>query len=70
MIETWLTDKQMALRYSCSRVWIWNQARKDPSFPQPIRFTNGMTRFSAAKADEYDAKKLNEHQAATSSNAN
>jgi len=58
MTRTWLTDKEMALRYSCSRKWIWDQAKRDPAFPRPVKFSNGTTRFSAKKADAYDAKKL------------
>jgi predicted DNA-binding transcriptional regulator AlpA len=58
MTPTWLTDKQMALRYSCSRKWIWDQAKRDPDFPRPIKFTHGCTRWSAEAAAEYDAKKM------------
>jgi len=58
MTPTWLTDKQMALRYSCSRKWIWTQVKRDEDFPRPVKFSNGATRFNAAQADAYDAKKL------------
>ena len=58
MTPTWLTDKEMAPRYSCSRKWIWDQSKRDPDFPKPVKFSNGTTRFSAEKAAEYDAKKI------------
>ena len=58
MAQIWLTDKQLALRYSCSRKWIWDQVKRDPAFPRPVKFSSGATRFNAEKADEYDAEKL------------
>ena len=57
-IQTWLSDKEMAKRYSCSRKWVWDQAKRDPQFPRPVKLSNGTTRFSAEQAAEYDAKKI------------
>ena len=58
MTQIWLSDKQMALRYSCSHKWIWDQVKRDPAFPRHVKFSNGTTRFNAEKAAEYDAQKL------------
>ena len=49
MAPTWLTDQQMALRYSCSRKWVWDQAKRDPAFPRHVNFSNGATRFNTAR---------------------
>ena len=57
-IQTWLSDKEMAKRYSCSRKWVWDQAKRDPEFPRPVKLSNGTTRFSAEQAAEYDVKKI------------
>ncbi|MDA7551577.1 hypothetical protein N8760_07165 [Rhodobacteraceae bacterium] len=56
--KKWLTDRELASRYGVSRTWIWNQARREPKFPKPVKFSNGTTRFSVEKADQYDAEKL------------
>lgn len=47
-----------SVRTILRRKWIWDQAKRDPDFPKPVRFSNGTMRFSAEKAAEYDAKKL------------
>ena len=58
MTAKWLSDKEMGLRYNCSRKWVWTQCKRDPDFPQPVKFSHGCTRWSAEAADKYDAKKL------------
>ena len=58
MSQIWLTDKQLAERYGCSRTWVWQMAKTDDAFPKPVKFTAGCSRFSAAEADRYDAGKL------------
>ena len=54
MPEVWLTAKAVGLRYNVNEKWVWRQQRRDPKFPQGVRFTNGMTRWNAACLDEYD----------------
>jgi predicted DNA-binding transcriptional regulator AlpA len=58
MSSKWLTDKQLAERYGCSRTWVWQMAKADSTFPKPVKFTAGCSRFSVADADRYDADKL------------
>ena len=60
MDQQWLSDKETGGRYSNSRKWTWDQVKRDPKFPRPVKFSNGCTRFSVQKLDEYDAAKLEE----------
>ncbi len=52
-----LSDKQFAARYGLTRQWVWQQVRRDPAFPRPIRFTNGCTRFDLRDVLAYESKK-------------
>lgn len=42
--ETFLTDKQIAARYSVHKITPWNWARKG-AFPQPVKLTSRCTRW-------------------------
>lgn len=57
MPEVWLTAKSVGLRYEVNDKWVWKQQKRDPKFPQGVRFSNGMTRWNADSLDEYDLKK-------------
>lgn len=57
MPETWLTAKSVGLRYEVNDKWVWKQQKRDPEFPQGVRFSNGMTRWSTDLLDEYDRQK-------------
>lgn len=52
----WLQAKEVAERYGTGEKWAWHIQKKDARFPKGIRFSNGMTRWSAAQLDEYDAQ--------------
>ena len=54
MPEVWLTAKSVGLRYDVNEKWVWRQQKRDPQFPQGVRFSNGTTRWSAKRLDEYD----------------
>jgi len=54
MPEVWLTAKSVGLRYDVNEKWVWRQQKRDPKFPQGVRFSNGTTRWSAKRLDEYD----------------
>ncbi len=60
MDQQWLSDKETGGRYSNSRKWTWDQVKRDPKFPRPVKFSNGCTRFSVQALNEYDAAKLAE----------
>jgi predicted DNA-binding transcriptional regulator AlpA len=51
----WITAKEVATRYGTGNKWPWHQQRFDPRFPKGVRFSNGMTRWSATQLDTYDA---------------
>ena len=57
MPEVWLTAKSVGLRYDVNEKWVWRQQKRDPKFPQGVRFSNGTTRWSAKRLDEYDHQK-------------
>jgi|TARA_B110000879_G_C11128199_1_gene494820 predicted DNA-binding transcriptional regulator AlpA len=50
----WINAKQVAVRYGVSDKWPWHQQKNDPRFPRGVRFSNGMTRWSAEQLDAYD----------------
>jgi predicted DNA-binding transcriptional regulator AlpA len=49
----YLTDKQLAERFNVSRQWVWMQAKRDATFPQPNKLTQGCTRFSLSEIEKY-----------------
>ena len=53
--HTWLTDKQVGLRYNTSPKWVWYHQKRDPRFPRGVKFSNGMTRWLASALEAYDA---------------
>ena len=60
MDQLWVSDKETGGRYGNSRKWTWDQVKRDPKFPRPVKFSNGCTRFSVQALNEYDAAKLAE----------
>ncbi|WP_084619943.1 AlpA family phage regulatory protein [Devosia chinhatensis] len=41
----YLSDKQLAERFSIKRTSVWRWVKVDPSFPRPIRLTAKCTRW-------------------------
>lgn len=52
-----LTDKQVADRYSVNRVTIWRWRKTDQSFPQPVTLSPGCVRFRLADVEKWEAAK-------------
>ncbi|MHA7865878.1 MAG: helix-turn-helix transcriptional regulator [Salipiger thiooxidans] len=48
----YLSDKQIAERYAVSRKTVWDWAKTDPAFPNPMKLSPGCTRW---KLDELEA---------------
>lgn len=48
----YLSDKQVAARYGVDRGAIWRWRHDVPDFPQPIKLTEGTTRW---RLDELEA---------------
>ncbi len=60
----WLTDTMLAARYGVHRSWVWRRLKADPAFPQPIRFTGGMTRWRHADVVAWEQAQVLAQQAA------
>lgn len=52
-----LSDLQIAERWGVTRTTIWRWRKKDPSFPKPIQFSAGCTRWLLADIEAYEAAK-------------
>ena len=53
-MSAYLTDAQVADRYAVTRQWVWLQVKRDCTFPRPIKFTNGCTRFALEDIQTYE----------------
>ena len=53
-MNPFLTDAQVADRYAVTRQWGWLQVKRDCTFPRPIKFTNGCTRFAPEDIQAYE----------------
>ena len=54
-MKTYLSDKQVAQRYSIGRSTVW-QWVKDGLLPSPVRFGQRCSRWSSEDLDEHDLK--------------
>jgi len=60
---TYLTDRQIAERFSVSRTTIWRWSRQDPTFPQPTALTRGCTRWRLTDIEAWEHFKVNTREA-------
>lgn len=56
-MNKFISDKQFAERYGLTRQWVWKQVKRDASFPRPIKFTDGCTRFDLDDVIAYEDRK-------------
>lgn len=57
MQNVWLSDKQVAARYSVSRITIWRWAREQiAGFPQPRKISANCTRWHVAELEAFDKR--------------
>lgn len=56
-MTTYLSDGQLAKRYSVSKVTIWRWSKQDPSFPKPKKFSPGCTRWLLAEVETWEANR-------------
>ena len=54
----YLSDRQVAKRYSVSRGTPWRWAKKDKSFPKPVELTPGCTRWRLEELEIWERIKL------------
>lgn len=57
MTETYLTDLQLAARYSVHRSTIWRWISSDARFPPPINLSPGCTRWKLSQIEEWEKTK-------------
>ena len=51
----WLSDNEVAARYSVSRITVWRWAR-ERDFPKPRKLGENTTRWYAPELEEHDEK--------------
>ncbi|GGB26271.1 helix-turn-helix transcriptional regulator [Allosediminivita pacifica] len=52
--KLFLSDKEVAERYSVSRPTIWRWVKTAPGFPPPVRLAQGTTRWAVDALAEYE----------------
>lgn len=57
--ETYLSDIQLAGRYSVHRTTPWRWAKSDPTFPKPVTLTPGCTRWKLSEIEAWEASRAN-----------
>lgn len=55
MSETYVSDQQIAHRYSVHRSTVWRWVKSDPRFPDPIVFSPGCTRWKLSQVEAWEA---------------
>lgn len=51
---TFLSDAQLAIRFSVNRVTIWRWRKTDPTFPQPVKLSPGATRWRLSEIEAWE----------------
>ncbi len=59
MPETYLTDRQVGVRYNVHHLTPRRWLLTDPTFPKPIRFSPGCTRWRVSDLLAWEAEKAN-----------
>ena len=54
MAQEYFTDKELAIYFNVSKQWVWQQAKHNPEFPQPIKLSSGCTRFSKTDVEKFE----------------
>ena len=60
MSDTFLSDLDLAKRYSVSRNTVWRWAREREDFPQPVRLSPGCTRWRLFDLQTWESQKVAE----------
>lgn len=56
-----LRDVRVAEKIGCkSRATVWRKAKADPSFPQPVKVSEGITGWIESEVDAYLARRVAE----------
>lgn len=51
----YVSDKQVAARYSVTRPTVWRWLKTDPTFPRPISLSPGCTRWKLAEIEAWES---------------
>jgi predicted DNA-binding transcriptional regulator AlpA len=54
MNETYLTDHDLAARYSVSRGTVWRWYRENPAFPRPVKLSPACTRWRLSEIEAWE----------------
>lgn len=57
MPETYLTDIQLAARYSVNRATPWRWAKADPTFPKPVKLSPQCSRWKLSEIEAWEASR-------------
>lgn len=55
-----LSDEQLASRFSVSRGTVWRWHRNDPTFPRPVKLSPGCTRWKLAEIEAWESAQAKE----------
>lgn len=55
MLETYLSDQQLAARYGVHRTTLWRWAKSVPGFPKPVILSHGCTRWKLSTLERWEA---------------
>ncbi len=55
MMESYLSDADLAERYSVSRNTVWRWHRDRPDFPRAVSLSPGCTRWRLSEIEEWEA---------------
>ena len=58
--ERYLTDHEVAVRFSTSRATIWRWVDKSPAFPTPVKLSPGTTRWKLSDLVRFEAQMVSE----------
>lgn len=55
--RTYLSDTEVAARYGNHRSWTWRKVKSDPTFPKPMKFSPGCTRWRISEIEAWETGK-------------
>lgn len=55
--ETYLTDIQLAARYSVHRTTPWRWVKTDPTFPQPVKLSPQCSRWKLSEIEAWEVSR-------------
>ncbi|MEI4471500.1 helix-turn-helix transcriptional regulator [Frigidibacter sp. MR17.24] len=58
MAEVYLSDIQLAARFSVHRGTPWRWTKTRPDFPKPVTLTPGCTRWKLSQIEAWEASKM------------